>query len=322
MMELSLSNKLEFPVKTIVPSVDINQIDNFSAFSAVRLAKKAFENLGFAVYEGGDFEDNFCMFFYENDRLFCDEYIKVKLGKSSITEAKHEYCAECKHSHNLRERRSTHYCSEVLSVVPEPDVRLLLALCRFCSYIGDPGFPDLILLKGGWRLTYVLFDRLSLSQQMFLLLSRLVGLDVRIVRLNMKESEEVFEVDSFMLLSSVLGENRAKNIMEGLEENISAADSDDERAYLEGEKAKNPLFLFKRWRSQGFASASQLKGAIHVTMTHSRHGFEKYLTELKNDREFLSIVGKTEDAMKRRAEYMQKKFGIGRSRSKLLLNFF
>ena len=73
---------------------------------------------------------------------------------------------------------------------------------------------------------------------------------------------------------------------------------------------------------QGFAPASKLKGAIHFVMTHERNNFEKYLNELREDPAFLQIAGKTEDAMKARAEYMQKKFEIGRSRSKLLLNFF
>ena len=310
-MEISLTEKLCFPVKTITPSVDITLIDNFSAFSAVRLAKRSFESLGFAVYEGADFEDNFCMFFYDTDRLFCDEYIKVKLGKSVITEAKREYC------------------TDLLGIVPEADVKLLLTLCRFCSYTGDPGFPDLVLLKNGkWNLAYVLYDELSPSQKMFLLLSRLVGLDVKIVRLVEQErhasadEEKIFEFDALSLLNSVLGERRATAIMDGLDENISNAESEDETDYLTDEKGKNSLFLFKRWRSQGFLSDSQLKGAIHFVMTHDRHDFEKYLESLRNDMAFLSIKGKTEDAMKRRAEYMQEKFGIGRSRSKLLLNFF
>ncbi|KHO48461.1 MAG: hypothetical protein QT00_C0001G0479 [archaeon GW2011_AR5] len=310
-MEISLTEKLCFPVKTITPSVDITLIDNFSAFSAVRLAKRSFESLGFAVYEGADFEDNFCMFFYDTDRLFCDEYIKVKLGKSVITEAKREYC------------------TDLLGIVPEADVKLLLTLCRFCSYTGDPGFPDLVLLKNGkWNLAYVLYDELSPSQKMFLLLSRLVGLDVKIVRLVEQErhasadEEKIFEFDALSLLNSVLGERRATAIMDGLDENISNAESEDETDYLTDEKGKNSLFLFKRWRSQGFLSDSQLKGAIHFVMTHSRHDFEKYLESLRNDAAFLLITGKTEDAMKKRAEYMQEKFGIGRSRSKLLLNFF
>ncbi|MBS3051159.1 MAG: hypothetical protein J4400_03340 [Candidatus Aenigmarchaeota archaeon] len=311
-MEIKLSEKLRFPVKTIIPSVDINQLDNFSAFSAVRLAKRQFENSGFAVYEGGDFEDNFSLFFYENEKPFCDEYIKVKIGKSCTTDAKKEYC------------------NDICSVVPEPDIRLLLALCRFCSYTGDPGFPDLVLMKSGkWNLVYVLFDELSLSQKMFLLLSRLAGLDIKIVRLDMEEKEEKLEVDLFALFNSVLGERRAKNIMDGLEENIRDAESrassaqwEDEMNYLLDEKSKNPLFLFKKWKLQGFAPASELKGAIHFVMAHSRNDFEKYLDQLKDDATFMLIAGKTEEAMKRRAEYMQKKFGIGRSRSRLLLNFF
>ncbi|HLC76648.1 MAG TPA: hypothetical protein VJH04_00420 [archaeon] len=307
-MEIKLFEKLGFPVKTIVPSVDIRQVDNFSAFSAIRLARKSFESLGFAVYEGSDFEDNFSLYFYEGDKLFCDEYTKVKIGKSIMTEAKKEYC------------------SDILGVVPEPDIRLLLMLCRFCSYTGGPGFPDLILMKGGkWNLAYVLYDELYLSQKTFLLLSRLAGLDIRIVQLDMEEKQEMFEIDPHTLLVSILADRRAKNIMEGLEGNILDAESngdEDERAYLTDEKSKNPLFLFSRWKSQGFASASQLKGMIHFTMMHSRNDFEKYLEDLKNDAAFLLIVGKTEDAMKKRAEYMQKKFGIGRTKSKLLLNFF
>src|SRR3989344_5476852 len=183
-MELKMSEKLAFPVKTIVPSVDIDQIENYSHFSAVRLAKRHFEKSGFAVAEGADFEDNFSLYFYEGERLFCDEYIKVKLGRSHMTAAKGEYC------------------NELCNALPRSDIHLLLTLCRFCSYTGAPGFPDMVLLENGWHLAYVLFDERSASQKIFLLLSKLVGLDVMIIKLG--AGDEAIEIDPFMLFNSVL----------------------------------------------------------------------------------------------------------------------
>ncbi len=317
-MELKLSEKLEFPVKSIVSSVDVSQVENFSAFSAVRLAKRYFEKLGFFVAEGADFEENFSFYFFDADRLFYDEYTKVKLGKSRMNDARKEYC------------------SSLLEVIPETDVRLLLMLCRFCSYAGAPGFPDLILLKSGkWSTVYVMFDELSESQKLFLLLSRIVGVEPRIVELAAEEKEDRMEVDPFLLFSSILGDRRAKSIMEGLEENIRETEQrlgasscvqkkswEDELEYLTNERSKNPLFLFRKWKSQSFTSSSELKGFIHFVMTHCRNDFETYLEQLKGDEAFARISGKTEDAMKQKAEYMQGKFGIGQSRSKLLLNFF
>lgn len=314
-MEIALSETLEFPVEGIKAHVDISQIDNFSAFSAVRLARKHYERLGFFVAEGADFEDNMSCYFFDKDRLFRDEYTKVKLGKSRMTDARQEYCGSA------------------LEIMAEPDVRLLLVLCRFCSYTGAPGFPDLIIAKDGiWKLVYVMFDELPASQKMFLLLSKLAGVRVEVVSL---DKHGTVKIDPFGLLNSILGDRRAKSILTGLEENIREAESkaeaspgvkrkiwEDEADYLSEEKAKNSLFLFRKWAQQGFASASSLKGAVHFVLTHDRHGFEAHLQELEKDEAFASIRGRTEDAMKRRAEYMQEKFGLGRSRSKMLLNFF
>ena len=229
------------------------------------------------------------------------------------------------------------YCKTLLKVMPEADVRLLLILCRFCSYAGAPGFPDLIMMKGGkWSSCYVLFDELSESQKLFLIMSRMIGMEPRIVKLESEESETAMHVDPFALLDSILSDRRSQSIMEGLEENIAEAEKnmdssdgmekeiwEDEFSYLSDEKAKNSLFLLDKWKKQGFASAPNLKGAVHFTLTHQRHDFEKYLDALENDAEF-SIIRKlkTEDGMKAKAEFMQKKFGIGRTRSKLLLNFF
>lgn len=317
-MEIKLSEKISFPIESIVPSVDISQIDNYSHFSAVRLAKKYFEKLGFFVAEGSDFEDNLCLYFYEKERLFYDEYIKVKLGKPHVTDAKKEYC------------------NDVLDAIPEADIHLLLVLCRFCSYTGAPGFPDLVIEKNGeWKLTYILFDEFSDSQKIFLMLCRITGFDVKIVRLSMEKKEEILEIDPFILLNSVINDRRARNIIQGLEENISDAKAktdsltgvekkswEDEFNYLSDEKFKNSLFLLRKWKQQGFASTSSLKGAIHFVLTHNRNDFDGYLKDLRNDPSFALIGGKTEDAMKAKAEYMQKKFGIGQTKSKLLLNFF
>lgn len=318
-MDIALSETLRFPVKSVVPSVDISQIENFSAFSAVRLAKRYFERLGFFVAEGADFEENFLFYFFEEDRLFRDEYIKVKLGKSHMTQAKRGYC------------------TSLLEVIPEADVRMLLALCRFCSYAGDPGFPDLALLKSGkWSTAYVIFDELSESQKLFLLMSRMAGIEPKVVSLGNEEKESELVVDPCAVISSVLSDRRAVSIMEGLEENIDEAEKntessdgiekkawEDEFFYLSDEKKKNPLFLFRAWKQQGSASSSSLKGAIHFTLTHDRHDFGEYLDALRNDPGFGSIKHmKTEEVMKAKAEYMQRKFGIGRTRSKLLLNFF
>ena len=310
-MDLKLSGELEIPVKCIKPSIDLTQIENFSCFSAVRLAKKYFERQGFSVFDGGNFENNFTLYFYDNDnRMFFDEYIKVKLGKAHVTTDEIEYC------------------ETILKNVPEHTVRMLLTLCRFCSYIGDPGFPDLVLVGKDYSLKYVLFDELSQSQKMFLLLSKLLEIEIDVVKLEPIEKEETLRIDVSQLLSSVLEERRSKAIMEGIESNIeefrklNGRNSEDDVNYLETERAKNPLFLFNDWRNNGTVKSEDLKDVMNFVLTHSRHDFDQYIQELENDPVFTQIRAKTEDAMKKKAEYMQQKFGIGQTRSKLLLNFF
>lgn len=313
-MDISLSDTLEFPVEHIVPSVDISQIENFSHFSAVRLAKKYYEKLGFVVLEGENFENNLLLYFYDNeDRLFCDEYIKVKLGKAHATTDAMEYS------------------ETILGTISIVTVKILLQLCRSCSYTGDPGFPDLIILNKNWQLNYVLFDELSTSQKMFLLLSRLMGIGVEIV--NLAPEGKSIEIDLSHLLNSVVNDRRARNIMDGLEANIKEAEEkasqlndpiySDELNYLLNEKRKNPLFLFNGWLEKKILSSQDLFELVDFTLANSRHNFDKYVEDLEGDPTFAAMKHlKTEEAMRRKAEYMQKKFGIGRSRSKMLLNFF
>ncbi len=312
-MQFNLLETLEVPVRCIKPVIDITQIENYSHFSAVRLAKKYFERQGFSVLDGGDFENNFMLYFYDNnDRLFFDEYIKVKLGKAHVTVDE------------------INYCEQILKKIPEPVVRQLLALCRFCSYMGDPGFPELVLAGKEGQIKYVLFDELSASQKMFLLFSRMLDIEIEIVKMAPEEKYEMIKIDIDALLGSVLNERRTKNIIEGLESNIEEIKTGwedkkllDELGYLETEKAKNPLFLFRKWKQQGFLSSQQLKELVDFILAHSRHDLNGYLKDLENDQVFMQMARtKTEDAMKKKAEYMQKKFGLGRSRSKLLLNFF
>ncbi len=318
-MQLKTSDVIEIPVERIETAVDINQIENFSHFSAVRLAKKHYEKKGFAVLEGENFENNLMLYFYGQERLFYDEYIKVKLGKARIT------------------TDAAEYSEAILSAIPSETVKMLMQLCRFCSYAGDPGFPDLIMLNDKPReahLKYVLFDELSASQKMFLLLSKLLGIDIGIVKISPLDKGSV-NIKLGGLLDLVLDERRARNIMEGLGGNIQEAEGkagsvsgiqaaifSDELAYLLNEKAKNPLFLFSKWKERGIVSSLDLIGLIDFTLANSKNNFGIYLENLETDSTFALMKEKTEDAMRQKAEYMQKKFGIGPTRSKLLLNFF
>lgn len=324
-MQLELSGTLEFSIEQIRPQTDVSQIENYSHFSAVRLAKRHYERLGFLVLEGADFENNLVLYFYDNERLFCDEYIKVKLGKAHAT------------------TDVIGYSGQILNTVPEEAIKTLLSICRFCSYTGDPGFPDLIIMDAKNKtclLKYVLFDELSASQKIFLLLSKLLGLETGIIKIVMEGNKEAVEIKPGGILALVLGERRSVNIMQGIEENITEAREKaaaengmtpeaslrnswrDELNYLVNEKNKNPLFLFDKWLKAGRVSSEELCSLIRFVSFNSRHDFGAYLKALENDAAFASISGKTEDAMKQKAEYMQEKFGIGQTKSKLLLNFF
>ena len=314
-MEFNTSDSMEIPVENIKSHVDVSQIENYSQFSAIRLAKKYYERLGFLVLEGMDFENNLIMYFYDNeDRMLYDEYIKVKIGKSHVT------------------TDVIDYSEQLLNAMPEETIKLLLILCRFCSYVGGPGFPDLVVIdkeSKKWLLKYVLYDELSVNQKTFLLLSKLAGIETGIVKVG---EDGKLEIDISDLLSSILNERRATNIMNGLEENINEArekfkasegkGDEDELNYLLNEKGKNPLFLFDKWLKSGRISSYDLIGLMEFTAAQSKNSFDVYLKELESDQQFAAIKGKTEDAMKQRAEYMQRKFGIGQTKSKLLLNFF
>lgn len=322
-MNIPTDELIVFPVEQIITSMDIENIDFYSHYMATKLAEKHYRSGGYFVFRGTDFENNFILYFNESrKKRYLDDYTKIKIGRSGLTE-------------DIRV-----YCENMMVVIPAETVDMLLYLCRLCSYIGGPGFPDIVITKGNeFYLYYVLFDELQTNQKLFLVFAKIVGINVGIVEVSNKVENKDIRITSSLILSDILSDSRTVSMMDGIEEAIEEekkklgmalsttelAQIEDEITWLQSEKETKPFHIFKKWVSDGMLLSEDLtENMKNIEDINSRisNEFDGYEKELLTDKEFIQLIPKkTEEFMKKKADIMQKKFGIGPSKSKPLLRF-
>lgn len=321
-MQLSLSEAIKIPVQTVLTNVDIENTDHFSHTMAKKLARKHFEQQGFTVLDGDNFENN--MLLHKNEgveRRNLDDYTKVKVGRAKLSED------------------ARIYSEMILDAVPKNVVDLLLHLCRMCSYTGGPGFPDFVLIKDkGWRLCCVLFDELERSQKLFLLLSTLCDIGVDICEVRNKESKHIFFLLPSSVISSVLNDSRSVADIDGTEMHIEdlrnrlgntsmedAAQTEDDITYLLAEKEAKPFHVLRKWQSEEMMDSQDVSknmSFVDALCSDTVAVFREFERLLLLDAEYTALAKtKTEDAMRQKARMMQRKFGLGEERAKALLRF-
>lgn len=322
-MQLSINDAMEIPVEQVKTYINIDEMDFYSHPMAIKLAKKHYEKQGCKVLVGNDFESSMLLALNADaDRRALDDYTKVKLGRAKVGD-----------DVNI-------YSDKVMSTVPKATVDSLLHLCRLCSYTGDPAFPDLILIKNdAWELNYVIFDELQLSHKMFILLAKLLDVDVGLCRVVFGEKSEAVRIVPSAVLGSVLSDSRALSIIHGIEEGLSLekgrmdearntdelASVEDEIKYLQAEQQSKPFHVIKKWINAGMADGSDIIENMLFTMSNNEDEKKRFAhceAELQDDTQYLPMaLKKTEDAMRQKAAYFQKKFGMGPSRAKAFLRF-
>ncbi|MBI4163845.1 MAG: hypothetical protein HY512_03205 [Candidatus Aenigmarchaeota archaeon] len=95
---------------------------------AKKILRKKYESLGYTIIPGDNFETSLLLEFIRKHK-YLDNYSKVKLG-------------EYKPNAGVEE-----YNKQVIGVLDFQRIQKLLFICKICSLIGDPGFPDFLVYK-------------------------------------------------------------------------------------------------------------------------------------------------------------------------------
>ncbi len=150
--------------------------DQVNPYMAKKILKKKYESLGYTILPGDNFETNLLLEFIRKHK-YLDNYCKVKLGEYKPNATVDEYN------------------KQVMGVLDFQRIQKLLFICKICSLIGDPGFPDFIVYKrregrlpSNFRvqnneeaLRYVYNeDDLSVEKSIFMVFTKLLGvIDVK-----------------------------------------------------------------------------------------------------------------------------------------------
>ncbi len=124
-MKIDLTKPFEIKLEKF--SLDAAK-DSVNPYMKGKILRKKYESEGYKVIQSSDFENSLLIWFIRKHK-FLDKYIKVKVG-------------EYKHNTKIED-----YNKQIIEIMKEEDIEKLLFVCRICSYLGDPSFPDFIINK-------------------------------------------------------------------------------------------------------------------------------------------------------------------------------
>ena len=162
--------------------------EDLNPFAIKKLLKNKYDAQG-KVLLGENFEEAMLLEFIKKYRCL-DRYTKVKIG---------EYTPQ---------KKVLEYKAQVLEALKIEDIEKLLFLCRICSYIGDPSFPDFILnvKSQGLRFVYT-GDELIPEKLVFLFLGNILGVhEIKLATLDFTDFKypESLQVDMGKTLETAL----------------------------------------------------------------------------------------------------------------------
>jgi len=282
---------------------------NLDIFADRKFAEAYYRKLGNIVLSGSDFENN--MIFFLKDRFsYLDPYLKVKLGRA---------------------RRSTmvaDYGNLVMEYLTEKEVMLLLYLCRLCSYLGGPGFPELIVVNPQtrrWSLILV-SEEIPAECAAFILMARLFEIEIKAANISRRGVGDVIEIDIKSVLEHATKTERFKNFINSLEDEaykINNQAKGDEKIFLEEQINKTPFFLIKKWVAEGNAEKHDLLNAYYnfdQANKRMKSTVDEIIAETRINEEYKSIgAGRDEETLKKKFSWLLAKFSISEGRAKELL---
>ncbi len=289
---------------------DISPEDVIDVFAFKKLGMKKLQEMGHTVLPGDDVENIMLRYFYADKTVF-DRYTRTKLGKKPrLTE--HE----------------EHYAKQLLGFMNKDNVLKLLKLCRLSSYLGGPGSPDYIGNKTSMTQFFYIGDEFFGHQQLFMFLALLAGFEVQVLPV----TSSMFSIDTQDLLNYMLSHEKSakqqaaiEQALAPLKEEIMTKQVLDAISYLEEEKSILPFAILKKWIAHGRASKEDLFllfERIDYILEKRDREFKNYIQKLKDDKDFIAFgPARDEATMRKKAAYLEQKFGICDVKSKDLLNF-
>ena len=295
----------------IEPGFDASELN---IFSEKKFIENHYKSLGYIVLDGNDFENNLTAFLKE-EFVYLDPYIKVKLGKA-------------KHFDET-------YAKTILNFIDFQTINHLLYLCRLCSYLGGPGFPDLIIINEKskeWSLIFVKED-LTSDHIFFFLVSKLIRIKTTFSNIEKKDAKDFFELNFIESLKEEMKKERFHKYYNKMELYVSSirtqkrtANAEDEIEFMRELMCKMPFILIKKWVREEKAKKEDFISSYEEfisSLTNMRILIKTIKDQTSKDPLYAEIGNsKDEDTIKKKYEYIMSKFGLGESRTKEIMEFF
>ncbi len=311
-----------------VPSKAIDQ-ETEDVFLDQKLATQSYQEQ-WAVLDAGEFEAKLLAGRYPAGSHL-ESYLRMKLARA---------------------RADAAYAERVRAALGEDAITILLALCRWCSYAGGPGMPDLVLLNGKrWALRF-LTSALLPEQKLFALLAQaaLPGVDIgigRVVPADSSAAPSKLPIEALPLLQGILagrgdaGRALAATIkaveaeIRGLEGQAAGASTaaalgaltvqKDELAWLRHQELGMPFQLLEQWAKSGSVTAEELRERAlqwEREVRAEQELFSRFSAEARSDPAYAAVGRfKNEETARRKVAWLMERFGIGESRAKQLYGF-
>lgn len=281
-MKISLETPLEIQLEKFKSEF---KKDDMNSFVLRKPLIQKYQEAGYKVLFGEDFEENLIIEFVRKHK-FIDKYLKVKLG-------------EFKSKESVKEYNET-----LIDVLGMDIIEKLLFLCRVCSYVSDPSFPNYIIYNNEkilFRYSYT--DEIIDDIYFFIFLARMFGIDnIKFSALDFEDFEnpEKIEIDMEKLLEKVI---------QKLENRISLEHSLEETGI--------DFQIFKKWLETGEADPEDLFSAYNNFM--EKISEDKSLNELISKLDNLNLKDKTR---KEKEMIIVKELGIDIIKAHDVLNLY
>ncbi len=265
--------------------------DQVNPYMAKKILKKKYESLGYTIIPGDNFETNLLLEFIRKHK-YLDNYSKVKLGEYKPNASEDEYN------------------KQVLGIVDFQRIQKLLFVCRVCSLIGDPGFPDFIVYKrregrlpSNFRvqnneeaLRYVYTeDGLSVEKSVFMVFTKLLDvIDVKPAAVDFSDfsNSETVKINLLVVLEKAFAAlSKRVNVQNSLKD--IGIDLTLFKKWLEDKQinSEDIEMMYRGFIDKVSApiKLKELVSKLELVDTHSILGNKERAEKLKSLREYLGI---------------------------------
>lgn len=266
-----------------------------------QLAKRFYENSGYAVLLGDDFENNI-LIHMKGQYPFMDRYTQIKTGKKDPFIEK--------------------YNKTAAAAMPNDDMIKFLYISRLCSYVGGPGMCDMILIKDGkYFLGHLIAeDSMRPETALFIFLSKFIfGIcDVKMIDVTDEKKGRNFTIDFAKIFSMILDDGVLKKRWQNIDESFDI--------FAKRYKEKIPFFILQKWVAKGEADGNDIFTNfknLYQIVNEENQEMLKLKSSLESDPKFMEI-GKGMDTitLERKLAYIQEKHNMPKSDAIALLNLF